>query len=118
MARFLTLNKRVAFGAFVFLVSTIFDSYRTAETRLRTRTEARPLPESPSKDRTVAAWGIFLIVLGIIFLLKNFIHFYFINRLWPLAFIALGGYIIYRALSERSAEPPAGSGASLGEKMD
>jgi hypothetical protein len=106
------------FGAFIFLVSTMFDSYRAAESKLRGRMEGKPPVVSPAKDRTVAAWGVFLIVLGIVFLLKNFIHFYFINRLWPLAFIALGAYIVYRSLSERQEESSAGSAAVLGENKD
>jgi len=88
------------FGAFVFLVFTMFDSYRMAEASLRSRVDEKPAEARPAKDNTVAVWGVLLIVLGIVFLLKNFIHFYFLNRMWPLAFIALGAYLVYRSLRE------------------
>ena len=83
------------FGAFVFLIYTMFDSYRTAEANLRMRRQPAQIPNIDTKDRSVAAWGILLIVLGVIFLLKNFIHMYFLSRLWPLAFMALGAYLVF-----------------------
>jgi hypothetical protein len=89
------------FGAFVFLVFTMFDSYRMAEANLRSRVDEKPAKAPPAKDNTVAVWGVLLIVLGMVFLLKNFIHFYFLDRLWPLAFIALGAYLVVRSLRER-----------------
>ncbi len=103
------------FGAFAFLIFTMFDAYRTAEAKARARLEATALtPEPPSQDRTIVGWGIFLMVLGGIFLLQNmfdFFRFYILTRLWPLAFILLGGYLVYRALRDREDarqdSPPA-----------
>ncbi len=93
------------FGAFAFLIFTMFDSYRTAEARTRARVEGT-LPElTMDKDRTIVAWGIFLIVLGVLFLLQNIIPYYFLNRMWPLVFILLGGYLVYRALRDRDTTP-------------
>jgi hypothetical protein len=89
------------FGAFVFLVFTMFDSYRMAEANLRSRVDEKPAKAHPAKDNTVAVWGVLLIVLGMVFLLKNFIHFYFLNRMWPLAFIALGVYLVVRSVRDR-----------------
>ena len=89
------------FGAFVFLVFTMFDSYRVAEANLHSRVDEKQAKAPPAKDNTVAVWGVLLIVLGMVFLLKNFIHFYFLNRMWPLAFIALGAYLVIRSLRER-----------------
>ncbi len=103
------------FGAFVFLIFTMFDSYRTAETKLRTRVAAQPEPQAAGKDRTAAAWGILLIGLGALFLLKNFIHFDFISRLWPLVFIGLGGYLVYRAINEKD---DSGTVGAMGERKD
>jgi hypothetical protein len=40
-------------------------------------------------------------ILGVIFLLQNIISYYFLNRMWPLVFIFLGGYLVYRALREK-----------------
>jgi hypothetical protein len=106
------------FGAFVFLVFTMFDSYRTAECKLRTRIE-KPFNEPASgKDQTVAAWGILLIGLGLIFLLKNFIHFDFISKLWPLVFIGLGAYLVYRYFGDRDEEAGPGNVAAVNERKE
>ncbi len=112
------INGIFGFGAFVFLVSTMFDSYRTAESIMRTRLEPKTVKPGPEKDRSVAAWGVFLIGLGVVFLLRNIIPFHFFNRLWPLGFIALGGYLVYRALSDRGAAQGAGNAAALGEPKE
>ncbi len=106
------------FGAFVFLIFTMFDSYRTAEARLRARVVEPSGSQAPSKDRTAAAWGILLIGLGCIFLLKNFIHFDFISRLWPLVFIGLGVYLVYRYVSEKDDENPVGATATVSERKE
>lgn len=90
------------FSAFVFLVFTLFDAYRTAELFNRRRLDAGKISEaSPSLDRTILGWGAFLIVLGIIFLLQNFIPYSFLTRIWPLLFILLGAYLVYRAVDDR-----------------
>lgn len=96
------VNGIFGFAAVVFIVFTMFDSYRTAEANARKRLEAGYSPaELPWKDKSSIGWGVFLIVLGILFLLQNIIPYYFLNRLWPLLFIGLGGYLVYRALRER-----------------
>jgi hypothetical protein len=112
------VNGVFGFGAFVFLIFTMFDSYRAAEAHLRMRLESKTVKESPAKDRTVAAWGIILIILGVLFLAKNFIHYDFLHRLWPLAFIALGAYIVYRSLRDREEEAAAKNTAALSEPKD
>jgi hypothetical protein len=106
------------FGAFIFLVFTMFDSYRTAEARLRARLEQPSVSQGPVKDQTVAAWGILLIGLGLIFLLKNFIHFDFIGKLWPLVFIALGAYLVYRYISEKDDKAASKSPAAMSERKE
>jgi uncharacterized membrane protein HdeD (DUF308 family) len=55
----------------------------------------------PRPDRTIFGWGMFLIILGILFLLQNIIPYYFLNRLWPLIFILLGAYLVYRTFRSR-----------------
>jgi hypothetical protein len=91
------------FGAFVFLIFTMFDAYRTAEAITRRRLESGIVSEeSPRQDKTILGWGIFLIILGVLFLLQNIIPFYFLNRLWPVVFIILGAFLVYRALKEVS----------------
>ncbi|MDI9611985.1 MAG: DUF5668 domain-containing protein [Acidobacteriota bacterium] len=99
------------FGAMVFLVFTMFDSYRSAEERaLR---PAGPPEEEPGEERAILAWGVVLVLLGALLLLQNLIPFHFLHRLWPLLFIGLGGYLVYRALREKKrarALPPAERG--------
>jgi hypothetical protein len=104
------------FGAVAFLIFTIFDAYRTAEANTRARMEMLPAPTSP--DRSSMAWGVFLITLGIVFLLKTVMPFHIIERLWPLLFILLGGYLIYRTLQEREEQSnrPSGVSGVLSEK--
>jgi hypothetical protein len=106
------VNGVFGFGSFVFLIFTMFDSYRAAEANLRARLHDGPVMAKPGqeKDRTVVAWGIFLIGLGVLFMLKNFIRYDFIHRLWPLAFIALGAYIVYRSVRDREEETRGATG--------
>jgi 4-hydroxybenzoate polyprenyltransferase len=94
------------FGACTFLVFTIFDAYRTAELKARKQLESSTSKEPLHQDNTIIAWGIFLILLGILFLLQNIINYYFLNQLWPLVFIFLGLYLVYRALHDRKATAP------------
>jgi len=88
-------------GAFVFLIYTMFDAHRSAEARNRVAMETGSSPLPPAQDKTAAGWGIMLIVLGLFFLLRNLIPFYLMSRLWPVAFICLGGYLVYRYLRSK-----------------
>lgn len=89
------------FGAVAFLIFTIFDSYRTAEARTRAQLAGGAPEPLDVRDRSSMAWGVFLIALGIVFLLQNLIPYHFVRHLWPLMFIVLGGYLVYRALEDR-----------------
>jgi len=114
------VNGVFGFGAVVFLIFTMFDAYRTAEARARARMEAGPhqdKPGEPREDKTVVGWGMFLVVLGLLFLLQNIIPFYFLNRLWPLAFILLGVYLVYRSLRDRGKTARRDSTESQTEKI-
>lgn len=98
------------FGAFTFIIFTMFDAYRTAETNARRRVEASlASAEPPRHDRISIGWGVFLIIVGIVFLLQNVISYYFLDRLWPLIFIGIGAYLLYLALRQRDgrARKPA-----------
>lgn len=96
------------FGAFVFLIFTMFDAYRTAESQNKARLEGMPAKPQPERDRSVVGWGILLIALGVVLLLQNYIPYYFLNRAWPLAFIILGGYLVYESTRRRSDGRPVG----------
>jgi hypothetical protein len=112
------VNGVFGFGAFVFLIFTIFDSYRTAEAKTRARIEARLKPEEVNKDRTIVGWGVFLMVLGAIFLLQNLIPYYFLNKLWPLVFIFLGGYLVYHYFTSDRASGNNAPQAELSANKD
>ena len=93
------VNGVFGFGAFVFLIFTMFEAYRTAEARARRRIQTGLPEESPNQDKTLAGWGIILIILGLVFLLQNLIPWYVLNRMWPVAFILIGAFLVYRALN-------------------
>jgi len=105
------------FGAAVFLVFTMFDAYRSAEGKARARLDSAPAP-SLAVERSSMAWGVFLMVLGVIFLLQRIIPYHFISRLWPLLFIALGVYLVYRTLQEREPARTPRSGDVLSERKE
>jgi 4-hydroxybenzoate polyprenyltransferase len=95
------VNGIFGFGAFVFIIFTMFDAYRTAEANARRRVEAgAATPEPLRHDKVSIGWGVFLMILGVIFLLQNIIPYYFLNRLWPLVFIGIGCYLLYLALRQ------------------
>jgi len=106
------MHEIFGFGAFVFWVFTLFDAYRTAEAKARTRLQSGVADEPLQQDRTIIVWGIVLIILGVIFLLQNVIPYYFLNRLWPLVFVLLGAYLVYRAVRNREKQAHD-SGATL-----
>jgi hypothetical protein len=108
------------FGAVVFIVFTMFDAYRTAEAQARRRLQPGYVStEPPQQDRTIIGWGIFLILLGIVFLLQNIIRdYFFINKLWPLVFILLGGYLVYRTMKSREKQKQDTADPLFGPKED
>ncbi len=61
--------------------------------------EEEKVSESP-------AWGITLVVLGIVFLVHNlgWLDLDTLARLWPLLLIAAGGFFIYGSVRKRKAE--------------
>jgi hypothetical protein len=105
------------FGAFAFLVFTMFDSYRVAEAKTLARVEGEPAVRQTSSDKTVAGWGIFLILLGLLFMLQNIIPYHFLHRMWPLVFIILGGYLVFRYMHDRVDAAPTSS-APMSESKD
>jgi len=93
------------FGAFVFVLFTMFDAYRSAEARVRNRLKTGTFAdEPPQQDKTLVGWGVFLMILGLIFFLHNIIPFYFLNRFWPLIFILIGAFLVYRAWQSRKSK--------------
>jgi hypothetical protein len=89
------------FGAFVFLIFSMFDGYRTAEAKARARAEGASAAVAPERDKTVVGWGLLLIMLGFLLLLQNYLPYQFLSRLWPLGFILLGAYLVYEAVKGR-----------------
>ena len=103
-------NGVFGFGALAFLIFTMFDAYRTAEAQARARIEGAAVAtgSKQASQKSVAGWGFFLIALGLVLLLQNYIPFYILRRAWPLAFILLGGYLVYEALRPRGDDGQIG----------
>jgi membrane protein DedA with SNARE-associated domain len=61
------------------------------------------------KQRGALAWGIILIVIGLIFILDNLDVDVWdsLARLWPLALIVWGAWKLYFGLKERKEQAPA-----------
>jgi membrane protein DedA with SNARE-associated domain len=61
------------------------------------------------RQRSALAWGIILIVLGLIFILDNLDVDVWdsLARLWPLALIVWGAWKLYFGLKERKEKAPA-----------
>jgi hypothetical protein len=112
------VNGVFGFGAFVFIIFTMFDAYRSAEAKLRNQLKSDVVAEEPPfQDKTYIGWGIFLIILGVLFLLQNIISF-FLNRLWPLVFVLLGGYLVYRAITKKENQTRDSASSSTSSKED
>lgn len=48
-------------------------------------------------------WGVVLVSLGLLFLLDEFVWWFSWGKLWPLALVALGAYLIFRERAPRNA---------------
>jgi hypothetical protein len=106
------------FAAAVFLVFTMFDAYRTAEANARKGLAFGNNPDnSESQEKAALEWGILLIVMGVLFLLIKIIPNNYIQVLWPVVFILLGAYLVYRSLQERETRGNKQAGA-LNAGMD
>jgi uncharacterized membrane protein HdeD (DUF308 family) len=83
----------------------MFDSYRTAQEKARRRLELGMNAEiCESDDKSTILWGCLLIVLGVLLLLVKTVPEAFINLLWPLVFVLLGAFFIYRALQQKEGK--------------
>lgn len=90
------------FGAFVFLVFTMLDAYRSAERNARRLPQYGASAEKPGTgDVNLTGWGVFLILMGALFLLQNLVSLYFLARIWPAVFIVIGAYLVYFSVRRR-----------------
>lgn len=55
-----------------------------------------PTPTTPARAKRGNFAGIFLILLGGLFLIEEIFPFWRFERLWPLILIAIGMWLIYR----------------------
>ncbi len=98
------VNDIFGLGAFAFLIFTMFEAYRSAEAKNRAMIETGPPAPAAVKDRTSAVWGVALILVGLFFLLRSILPLYLLSRFWPLVFICLGGYLVYRYFKAGKSE--------------
>lgn len=101
-------------GAFVFYIYTIVDAYRSAQVILRRHVSRGEMLEEESAINASLWAGVLMFGLGILFFLNNLgvNAFAFLGKLWPLAFVALGIYLIldyFRKSREPSTVEPRGS---------
>lgn len=85
------------FAAVAFWVYQMLDAYRSAQARLRRRL-ARPDQADEEEQINAPVWGIVLLGVGVLFLVDNLVPidvFRFVDRLWPVALIGLGIYLIF-----------------------
>lgn len=62
-----------------------------------------PGTASPTPRTNPVIWGAVLISLGLLFLLDEFVWWFSWGKLWPLALVALGAYLIFRERAPRDA---------------
>lgn len=78
-----------------FWIYTIIDAYRSAQAILRLQVTQPEAVEREPERINAPVWGVALVLLGILFFLNNLgLEFRFIERFWPLIFVALGIYLI------------------------
>jgi len=89
----------IALGCFYCYMP--IEAYRVAKARRLGQPDPSVLPETAS-GRPVGA--IVLIVIGVLFLLKNFDLFdvEWFSRIWPLGLVALGAYMVWSRMKSTS----------------
>jgi hypothetical protein len=93
------------FAAAVFLLFTLFDGYRTAQEKSRKRLELGIHSEiGEAEDTNTILWGWVLIVLGVLFLAVKIVPERYVNLFWPIVFVFLGIFIVYRALQAKQGK--------------
>jgi TM2 domain-containing membrane protein YozV len=94
-----TVFLAIALGCFYCYMP--IDAYRVAKARRLGEPDPSVLPESAS-GRPVGA--IVLIVIGVLFLLRNFDLFdmEWFSRIWPLGLVALGAYLVWSRMKSTS----------------
>lgn len=95
----------------------IVDAYRTAK-QLNLRVQEQPPEGSVGLIPEGSMWwGVILIVVGILFLLRNFgVSLFWIRRFWPLILIALGIYLLRGFFRGLKGAKPEEDEAEKGEE--
>ncbi len=88
------------FLLFAFIVYMVIDAYRTAKCKL----QGKPAPMPMQDFRTDKPVGpILLIALGVLFLLgRHYRIGYWVREAWPVLFIALGGWLLWKRMGRTS----------------
>lgn len=82
-------------AGFAFYVYSIFTAFQDAK-RLNAGADLSGEEESLKRilHEKTNVWGTGLIGIGALAILRNFIPYQFVSRLWPLLLIAFGGYLL------------------------
>lgn len=90
-------------GVLAYIVLWIIVPQEVIELNMNEEKHEIPLSERDKTDRKMF-FGIVLIIIGGLFLLKNFVPFFDCHFIWPLFLIVIGGFILYKTISENSKE--------------
>jgi protein-S-isoprenylcysteine O-methyltransferase Ste14 len=98
-------------------VFTIFDAYRSAEVINMRHAGGAPLEDDTGLESP--AWGIVLVILGLVLLMNNFgwLPIESLRRMWPILLIAAGGFILWGSF-RRTREAVAPDAADAESESD
>lgn len=95
------------------LFFALIDSWKGANSINERFLGGKPVEEEKVSESP--AWGITLVIMGIVFLAHNlgWLDFDKLARLWPLLLIAAGGFFIYGSVRKRKAEESVDASSRL-----
>ena len=94
----------------------IIDAYRSAKEINLARRGVEVVEREAAPPKESAVWGVIIILIGVLFLLYNFdVSLDWLEDLWPLIIIFLGGYYLVRYIrnqkrGEAQRKPPTEGG--------
>lgn len=91
-------------GVIAYIILWIIVPQKTLKLNMNEEgTIETPISPDNTKERKMFL-GIVLIIIGGLFLLKNLLPFIDFHFVWPMFLIIIGGFILYRTISENTKE--------------